>query len=75
MTTIYNLIYDFIDSLFPSEALTYYQTYINDISFILTIAWVVVLVVIPLLIVWNIGCTICYTIRPKKETRGRKKRD
>lgn len=72
---IYEYISNFIYSLLPAEAITTYQVYINDISFWLTMLFVVIMVAVPLIIVYNIITTICYTIKPKAETRGRKKRD
>ena len=72
--TIYNIINNFICMLFPTEAITIYQTYINDLSFIITILFVIIVVIVPIVWVWNIGRAIFYISRPKRETRGSKKR-
>lgn len=74
MNTIYSYINSFIESLFTPEAIVIYQNYINDISFILTILWVIIIAVLPVVLVWNIGSAIMYTLKPQKETRGSKKR-
>ena len=71
---IYDYFKDFLLSLFGNDGVAIYETYINDISFILTMLFVVMVAVVPLIICINIGSNLFIMFRNRAETRGSKKR-
>lgn len=73
--TIYDYIYNLITSFFSAGAIETYSIYINDMAFILTIAFCFFIAMAPLTLMYNLAVNIFYSIKPKRETRGRKKRD